>query len=86
MRQRTMMRRVSLWCSLVLPLTVGCGFFRPKGPMNQQQATAVVHDPFPQLDIGPHDPTARPPGYEKPLPEAERNRIIADTFPQLVPR
>lgn len=54
--------------------------------MNQQQATAVVHDPFPQLDIGPHDPTARPPGYEKPLPEAERNRIIADTFPQLVPR
>ena len=68
---------------LFLPTVFGCGLCPPKGPMNVQQSRAVVHDPFPQLDIGPDDAASRPPGYEHPLPEAERNRLIADAVPQL---
>ncbi len=75
---------VCVLCVMLLPLTIGCGLHRcctPKGPMNQQQAQAIVHDPFPQMDIGPFDAATRPPGYEQPLPEAERNRFVADAIP-----
>lgn len=76
-------RLVGVICLLTLPATLGCSLCAPKGPMNMQQSRAVVHDPFPQLDIGPYDAAIRPPGYEQPLPESERNRLIADAVPQL---
>tara|TARA_R110002049_G_scaffold72490_2_gene187034 strand:+ start:4556 stop:4825 length:270 start_codon:yes stop_codon:yes gene_type:complete len=50
------------------------------GPMDQQQATAVIHDPFPQNDIGPYEAASRPPGYQQPLPLPVRNRIAPDAF------
>jgi hypothetical protein len=72
--------------TLLLVASAGCrnhGFFAPKGPMNQQQAAAVVHDPFPQNDIGPYEAASRPPSYQQPLPEAVRTRLIPDAMPQL---
>ena len=55
----------------------------PAGPMNQQQATAAVHDPFPFNDVGPTDNAMRPPGYEQPTPEPVRDRIGPDSMPWL---
>ena len=55
----------------------------PAGTMEQQQASAVIHDPFPQNDIAPYDAGSRPPGYERPLPEPVRSRIVPDSFPWL---
>jgi hypothetical protein len=55
----------------------------PAGSINQQQANAIVHDPYPLDDIGPNDLGARPPSYQQPVPEPVRNRIIADAMPWL---
>ena len=44
----------------------------PAGTMEQQQARAVIHDPFPQNDIAPFEAASRPPGYQQPLPEPVR--------------
>jgi len=75
--------------TLVLFITatqVGCRghrFFPPPGPMNQQQARAVIHDPYPLDDIAPTDQGSRPPSYQQPLPEPVRNRIVPDAMPWL---
>ena len=60
----------------------GCAL-PPAGTMEQQQARAVIHDPFPQNDIGPYEAASRPPGYQQPLPLPVRNRIAPDAFPWL---
>jgi hypothetical protein len=67
-------------CLTVL-FSSGCrnGGFLPPGPMLQQQANAVVHDPYPARDIAPYDAGSRPPGYEQPLPEPVRNRLFTDS-------
>jgi hypothetical protein len=76
--------------SVALILTVICiagcrgsRFFSPPGPMNRQQASAVVHDPFPQNDIAPYEAASRPLGYQTPLPEPVRNRLVPDAMPWL---
>jgi len=56
----------------------GNRLFPVPGPILNQQANAIVHDPYPSRDIGPEDLGARPPGYENPLPEPVRNRIFND--------
>jgi len=61
----------------------GNPFFPPPGPLNNQQASAVIHDPYPDRDIAPYDAGSRPPGYENPLPEPVRNRIVKDSMPWL---
>ncbi len=61
----------------------GRGFLSPPGSMSQQQANAIVHDPYPEADIAPSDPSARPLGYQQPLPEPVRNRIVPDSMPWL---
>lgn len=73
----------SLALSLTAITLAGCrghGFFAPKGPMYQQQANAVVHDPFPQNDIAPYEAASRPPEYQTPLPEAVRTQIVPDAM------
>lgn len=70
----------------VLIASVGCrgrGLLPPAGPMGQQQASAVVHDPYPQTDLGPSDLGARPPSYQQPLAEPVRNRLVPDLMPWL---
>jgi hypothetical protein len=64
----------------------GCragGLFPPPGPLNQQQANAIVHDPYPQNDIAPYEAASRPPSYQEPLPEPVRNRLVPDAMPWL---
>lgn len=83
-QHRNLLRGVAL--VLALASFSGCrghNFFAPAGPMNQQQANAVVHDPFPQNDIAPYEAASRPPSYQEPLPEPVRNRIVADQMPWL---
>lgn len=73
-------------CALAVASFSGCrnrGWLSAPGPMNQQQANAIVHDPFPESDIGPSDHSARPLGYQQPLPEPVRNRIVPDAMPWL---
>jgi hypothetical protein len=71
----------------LLASSTGCRggnpFFPPPGPLNNQQASAVIHDPYPDRDIAPYDAGSRPPGYENPLPEPVRNRIVKDSMPWL---
>ncbi|MEL6107756.1 MAG: membrane or secreted protein [Planctomycetota bacterium] len=62
------------------------GVIAPPGPMNYQQANAVVHDPFPQADIGPDDKSMRPPDYQNPLPEPVRNQTTTQLAPWLLSR
>ncbi|QDV64939.1 MULTISPECIES: membrane or secreted protein [Crateriforma] len=67
-------------------VSLGCrgrGWLPAAGPIGQQQASAVVHDPYPQADIGPSDAGARPPSYQKPLAEPVRNRLVPDLMPWL---
>ena len=76
----------------VVQCAVGCqaivnrGWIAPPGPMNYQQANAVIHDPFPQADIGPDDHSIRPPDYQNPLPLPERNQTVTQLVPWIVNR
>tara|TARA_R110002073_G_scaffold176633_3_gene334346 strand:+ start:17630 stop:17956 length:327 start_codon:yes stop_codon:yes gene_type:complete len=75
-----------LGVSLLFLCFAGCrggGWLPPAGTMNQQQANAIVHDPFPQNDIAPYEAASRPPSYQQPLPEPVRNRLIPDAMPWL---
>lgn len=76
----------SLLVVVALASLAGCrgrGLLPPAGTMNEQQSRAVIHDPYPQGDVGPSDLGARPPGYEQPLPQPVRNRLIPDAMPWL---
>jgi len=77
----------TLTCAMVMMSgMVGCrghNFFGPPGPLQQQQASAVIHDPYPQNDIAPYEAASRPPSYQNPLPEPVRNRIVPDSMPWL---
>ena len=73
-------------CLMILGSFAGCrghNFFAPPGPLNQQQANAVIHDPYPENDIAPYEAASRPPSYQEPLPEPVRNRIVPDHMPWL---
>ena len=61
----------------------GKNWCAPPGPMKQQQASATIHDPYPQNDIGPYEAASRPPSYQDPLPLPVRNRIVPDHMPWL---
>jgi hypothetical protein len=61
----------------------GRRLLEPPGPILQQQANAIVHDPFPQNDIAPYEAASRPPAYQQPLPEPVRNRLVPDAMPWL---
>ena len=76
----------------MLPWTMcGCqalqqhGLMAPPGPMNYQQANAVIHDPFPLPDIGPDDNSMRPPDYQNPLSLPVRNQMKTEISPWLLP-
>ncbi|TWU31511.1 membrane or secreted protein [Novipirellula artificiosorum] len=75
-----------LLTATLLATLAGCrgqGLFPPAGTMNQQQANAIVHDPYCQNDIAPFEAASRPPSYQEPLPEPVRNRLIPDAMPWL---
>ena len=86
MRRNLQTLSLSVLLGVAAVSIVGCrgrGLLPPAGPMNQQQASAVVHDPFPQNDIAPYEAASRPPSYQQPLPEPVRNRLVPDAMPWL---
>jgi hypothetical protein len=46
------------------------------GPAAVQRAEAIYHDPYPLNDIGPEVVGGRPPGFQQPLVEVERERLV----------
>lgn len=82
---------VVLVASCTVSASLGCrslvnnGWIAPPGPMNYQQANAVVHDPFPQADIGHNDHSMRPPDYQTPLALPVRNQMKNQVAPWLAP-
>ena len=77
---------IFLLCLLLVSIT-GCQalpsnlFRQPPGPIYQQQANAVLHDPYPNTDAAPEIVGGRPRGFQKPLPEPVNNRLWVDSFP-----
>jgi hypothetical protein len=68
-----MLAALSVLIALGCAGTAGPNWFHP-GPAGYQQAMAVQYDPYPENEPGPKIVGARPPGYEKPIPEVERAR------------
>ena len=94
MKARHSTHQIFLGIVGVVPLVLasaGCqslvnkGWIAPPGPMNYQQANAVVHDPFPQADIGHDDKSMRPPDYQNPLALPVRNQMKNQVAPWLLP-
>jgi hypothetical protein len=54
--------------------------FGPPGPIEQQRAKAVMHDPYPMTDIGPTLLDGRPRDYYRPVPEPVRSRMYSDAL------
>jgi hypothetical protein len=81
------MRRCYLcWLALACAcLASGCGtpraynFWHP-GNIQSQRLRAVVHDPYPDPDLGPPVLGGRPRDYFEPLPEPVKNRIYTDSY------
>jgi len=86
-RRKLVIRGVGIAVCLTLTVVAtGCrgrSLFPAVGSINQQQANAIVHDPYPLDDIAPTDLGARPPSYQQPVPEPVRNRLIPDAMPWL---
>jgi hypothetical protein len=50
--------------------------FTNPGPAAVQRAEAIYHDPYPLNDIGPEVVGGRPLGFQQPLSEVERARLV----------
>ncbi len=82
------LRRKAAAAALLCVVIVASGcrgnrLFPVPGPIQQQQANAIIHDPYPLPDIGPSDLGSRPPGYEQPLPEPVRQQDVRVSMPWL---
>ncbi|MEL7499317.1 MAG: hypothetical protein AAFN77_17045 [Planctomycetota bacterium] len=66
--------------ALGLILMAGCQsrpLFGPPGTMDVQRTRAMVHDPYPNQEIGPQIFGARPLGFEQPRTETNQLQSIA---------
>src|SRR5690606_3716257 len=50
------------------------------GPIWYQQQQAVLHDPYPDNDLGPAMTGVRPPSYDRPAPEATRSKYYRESW------
>lgn len=58
-------------------MSLGCRWLPPFDPPGTKEALrgrAVLHDPYPNNDVGPAIMGGRPLGFERPLSEAEANQ------------
>ncbi|GIW91377.1 MAG: hypothetical protein KatS3mg109_1809 [Pirellulaceae bacterium] len=67
---------------LWLCLLTGCTWpnLGPPGPEWQQRYRAILHDPYPDADLGPEVVGGRPREFQKPLAEPVRNRYLYDEW------
>ncbi len=75
MKCPTSIRWSLLVVGLLIPGLTGCHLrpnFGPPGTIGEQRAKAIVHDPFPDNDIGPPIASGRPPGFDRPASEPKR--------------
>ena len=67
-----------LFLSFALLLS-GCGtgprLFQPSGTIGYQRSQAVLHDPFPNNDLGPPIMGGRPREFDRPLPEVVDSQV-----------
>ena len=71
---------LSGWAILALGLLVsGCGSTRlnlgPPGTIGMQREKAVIHDPYPSIDLGPPIVGGRPAGFDLPLPPTKSLQV-----------
>ena len=66
------------------PYTRTPNFFHP-GPVGPQRTEAIYHDPYPLDDVGPEIVGGRPRGYQRPVPEAVRGRLLDSQPTTVVP-
>jgi len=75
---------------LLIPLMLAslagcrCGCFEPRTanrlPVPEQQAIAVVHDPYADQNIAPEVVGGRPREYQKDFSEPQRARLLQDSW------
>lgn len=75
----------AFWCmafgTLLAVAAAGCkttakpNWFDP-GTAKEQKARAIVHDPYPENDVGPRIEGVRPREYDRPLSEVDRARLL----------
>ncbi len=66
-------------CGLSLPR------LRSPGTIEQQRFRATLFDPYPNVDIAPHVEGGRPREFQRPLPEAERSRLVQQWLTPIAP-
>ena len=68
---KPLLMSVAIVFSIRLPAGCrGTWLLGPPGPLNEQQANAVVHDPYPENDIAPSDNSAAPTELPAAAPRA----------------
>ncbi len=84
----------AFWCTVfaafLATAIAGCkttakpNWFNP-GTAKEQKARAIVHDPYPENDVGPAIEGARPREYDRPLSEVDRARLLQRDRPPPAP-
>lgn len=76
---------IEMLLAATLLFASGCGASRPKwlypGSPKQQQRQAQRYDPYPDPELGHHDGSARPRGFENPPPEVTKGRRTRWSWP-----
>jgi hypothetical protein len=70
--------------AMAVATIAGCAnrprIFSPPGSTTYQRYHATLHDPYPDIDLGPEVVGGRPREFAKPLPEPVRNRWLRDLW------
>ncbi|TWT86813.1 hypothetical protein Mal64_36430 [Pseudobythopirellula maris] len=81
--QRERLKHGARWAALLVVVCAGCGpstrmpnLFHP-GDLASQRYNAIFHDPYPLDDVAEPIVGGRPPGYQKPVPETTRPRMLS---------
>lgn len=68
-----------LLAAMLLASSVGCRGMMPRwfapGDIQTQRYEAVVHDPYPSVDLGPQVVGGRPRDFERPLAEPRATQL-----------
>ncbi|MEM6798609.1 MAG: hypothetical protein AAF589_03765 [Planctomycetota bacterium] len=88
---RSQFRHVTWLALLLAAMTAGCSpYMRTPnllhpGPAGPQRTDAIYHDPYPLDDVGPEIVGGRPRGYQRPVPETLRGRLLETQPATIVP-
>ena len=92
-RRRIAYRRIAgcLCIGVMLAFSTGChpymrtpNLLHP-GPVGPQRTDAIYTDPYPLDDVAPEIVGGRPRGYQRPVPETTRGRLLETRSTTIVP-